>query len=66
MWNIDGRDYFNRRTTARLLGVSPNTLSNWIGRENRPQPVHIGSLTLYERHELEAFAATYRKPGDAQ
>jgi excisionase family DNA binding protein len=44
----------DRRETARLLGVSANTISN-IQRRGELVPVRIGSRVLFDRRDVIAF-----------
>lgn len=52
---IDGREFVTHETAARLLGISPKTLFNWLwsGRITLTG-VHVGREPLYLRAELPA------------
>jgi DNA-binding transcriptional MerR regulator len=42
---------------AAILAVTDRTLRNWQRSGFGPRPVHDGSRLLYDRAEVEAFAA---------
>lgn len=42
---------------AALLGTTRRTLNNWHRSGFGPQPVRDGARLLYDRAEVEAFAA---------
>jgi excisionase family DNA binding protein len=41
---------------AKVLGVTRQTLNNWVHKEYGPQPVRDGRHLLYDRAAIEAFA----------
>ena len=49
-----------QREVAASLGVSKRTLSNWLKQGHGPRPVRDGNRLLYDRADVDAFAAGVR------
>ncbi|NMV59862.1 helix-turn-helix domain-containing protein [Lactobacillus reuteri] len=50
-------DYMNKGTAAKYLGISNNTLNEWIGSDSVPFK-KIGRSYRFNRNDLDKFMAT--------
>ena len=59
------QEYWNRRVTARYLGITAGTLANWSTRHYGPQPIKIPGKrdVLYVAAEVRQFVETHRASG---
>jgi excisionase family DNA binding protein len=56
-----GRDYLTRSGVARLLGVSPNTVTRWAREGRIPSQLTLGGHHRFERAVIESIRADMRR-----
>ena len=49
--------YMNKKTAAKYLGISCNTLSTWMAEKKVPYK-HIANSYRFNRNDLDKFMAT--------
>lgn len=49
--------YMNKKTAAKYLGISYNTLSTWMAEKKVPYK-HIANSYRFNRNDLDKFMAT--------
>lgn len=49
--------YMDKKTAAKYLGISYNTLSTWMAEKKVPYK-HIGKTYRFNRNDLDKFMAT--------
>ena len=58
------RDYLTRSGVARLLGVSPNTVTRWAREGRIPSQLTLGGHHRFERAVIEGIRADMRRAGE--
>lgn len=61
MNDVEENEYLTVGEVARLLHVSPKTISRWAAREMIPCLVTLGGHRRFRRHDVEAIR---RRMGD--
>ena len=55
-----GGEYLTRSDVARLLGVSPNTVSRWAREGRLTCQLTLGGHRRFDTHEIEELRARLR------
>jgi phage terminase Nu1 subunit (DNA packaging protein) len=58
---LEGRRYATQPGLARLLGVTPRTLSRWDERRMGPPKIRIGRLVLYDLAKLHDWLGSHER-----
>jgi len=58
---IAGRTYATMTGLARLLGVTPRTLSRWDERRIGPPKIKVGKMVLFEIEKIPAWLETHER-----
>ena len=58
--------YMSRSGVARLLGVSPNTVTRWAREGRLPSQLTLGGHHRFERSVIESLRAEMRQAGPAE
>jgi excisionase family DNA binding protein len=58
--------YMSRSGVARLLGVSPNTVTRWAREGRLPSQLTLGGHHRFERSVIESLRSEMRQAGPAE
>jgi excisionase family DNA binding protein len=58
--------YMSRSGVARLLGVSPNTVTRWAREGRLPSQLTLGGHHRFERSVIESLRAEMRQAGSSE
>lgn len=58
--------YMSRSGVARLLGVSPNTVTRWAREGRLPSQLTLGGHHRFERSVIESLRAAMRQAGPTE
>ena len=58
--------YMSRSGVARLLGVSPNTVTRWAREGRLPSQLTLGGHHRFERSVIENLRAEMRRTGPGE
>jgi excisionase family DNA binding protein len=58
-----GTEYLTRAAVARMLGVSPNTVTRWAREGRLPCQVTLGGHHRFERELVERLLGSLRRSG---
>jgi excisionase family DNA binding protein len=63
---MDAGAYMSRSGVARLLGVSPNTVTRWAREGRLPSQLTLGGHHRFERSVIESLRAEMRRSGPVE